>query len=233
MDDIDRVCHLQMKQSTEYHRYREWPAALHGSELACHDCPESFLTFAISNGLAQYARAKIGHNVREFNRQTFRPLLAYATGCFSGYKEFGTIQLHLPMIVMLLRAGLCPNEWFGGSTVWRDFLACIGHQSEVDRVELDSSWLGVCKVLLMHNADPNAYVVWAETGRISALHILDMAFKHLPHYLVDEVKTLIRQKRASLSSRSDEFSQKRKTRSGKVFVSQLHRNKVNQARKHS
>jgi hypothetical protein len=226
LDELDRTGQSMVKygpKSNHHERNLHWSAAMHTIQQRCHNCPESFLTFAISNGLVLYARSKLGHAVQGVSRQTVRPLLAYATGCLPAYQKRNMTSLHPPMLAMLLRGGLSPNERFQGSTPWRKVLSHIlsSQTQGALPILLESSWLDVCKLFLMHGADPNAYAKSAEQPRVSALELIEMAFAHLPRHLVDEVKTMILQKIALASSKREVFHHKRKYESG-MFVRRIH-----------
>ncbi|KAH6684057.1 hypothetical protein B0J14DRAFT_555059 [Halenospora varia] len=230
LNELDRVCHTLVKfdpKSNHHERNIHWSAAMHAIDQSCHNCPESFLTFAISKGLVLYTKTKLGHRAYEVGRQTVRPLLVYAIGCVPVYEKRKMTSVNLPMLAMLLRGGLNPNEAFQGSTPWRRTLShilSISDSNENEQVlHLEQSWLDACKLLLMHGADPNAYSKRTLTNsldgsggvvqptKLSVLEIIEMAFSHLPHHLVDEVKTALAQKSASASSlRTDKFHHKRK-----------------------
>lgn len=206
IDELDRVCSVQMRSSPFYHRYKSnihWCAALHSHDQECYKCPESFLTFSILNGLGLYVQSKYGRDLQTLNRQASKPLLSFAIGigCTPRQQQHHTtLSANVPTVAMLLRAGLRPNEQYGGSTPWRTVL---WHLSQIEEACLEPSWLDVCKLLLMHGADANAYVKTgaARNLKVSALNVVESAFTHLPHRLVEEVRTMILQQTALASSK--------------------------------
>ncbi|CZR67693.1 uncharacterized protein PAC_17592 [Phialocephala subalpina] len=214
LDELDHTCHELVEfddDSNHHERKVHWSAAMHTVQQPCQNCPESFLTFAISNGLALYAKSKLKHRIQEVSKQTIRPLLLYATGCLPTYQKNKMTFVYLPMLAILLRGSLSPNEIYQGSTPWRRALSPILSISnnDMDDVYLEQSWLEACKLFLMHGADPSAFVKRSfrnatdDRGillnpRVSALELIEQAFAHLQPHLVDEVRTMILQKGNSL-----------------------------------
>lgn len=170
----------------------------------------SFVTYAISRGLALYVQAKYGNRLLSLNRSAKFPLLAFAVDYDAGENEPRSPRPS--MVSMLLKVGLSTNHPFEESTIWLRLLADLVVATEQDAT-IDTVWATVCKLLLLHGADITALVTFKRQRPhrvtmtpIAVTEAIDFIFSRGSHETFLEMREIVagreRASRAALAPRS-------------------------------
>lgn len=231
VDEIDKTAALIESRCNRPPLRSHWSANMQAREQGpCKNGPSSFLAYAISNGLALYVKAKIGHRIHEADHESDRPLLDYATFHLTIHRLKRLEKLHPPMLALLLQGGLDPNLHHQSPSPWKKVLSHIyARSTEVSESTevLDPSWLEVCKLFVLHNAhtwlrclpfDANPVIRASQEGQFpkrSPLEIVNIAFSHLPYDSVEELRAMMVKSSGFLNSSGAASSRKRRRDSRK------------------
>ena len=149
---------------------------------------ESFLTFAVSRGLVRYVQARLGGPVGLINYKSNVPLLECATTCRP--EDYLGITSQPPMVAMLLKAGLKPNERRTKRSSWEYVLErlCVSVEKHIS---LDNSWLDICKLFVMYGAARNASCNRDVQCGHTVVELVQTAFSHLLHEAVQDLVRMI------------------------------------------
>lgn len=190
-----------------------WSAAIvhEPDEDSCEYCPDSFLEFAVMNGLTLYVTRKISRMSAEATAAK-KPLLFYAT--IAPQKHYPSSPPQVQMVKALLKRRADPNEKFGESVVPLQVAmtkTLLKHGSNPNKrvkyyqdpettpwelmlnyltLEYDKNhqdfWLVVCDLFLCHGADPLLRVSTGSVSRgatLSVPKVMRLAFNRLPSSL--------------------------------------------------
>jgi hypothetical protein len=138
----------------------------------------SFLALAISCGLEIYPKQKLESNPSLVSEKKGRPLLSYALHR-SRDEEPCVKHPSVELTRIMLEQGASPNQMFGGSSVWGNFLSDFHSYASTYAC---GEWLEAARLLIRYGASKKAYAVREEvwggrvrafTERISAIGVFE------------------------------------------------------------
>lgn len=119
----------------------------------------SFLCFAIQTGLIEYVQSKLAQHEIIFYERSRRPLLDFAC---EEHDLSRSSTIKAARVGLILQHGGDPNGAYGGFTPWQTALyTLLDHGRKSD----PSLWFDALECLILHGANPHAFI-----GRSSTAH---------------------------------------------------------------
>ena len=151
LDTLDSTMAVLLDRWSSGSIQGHWSQFLPLGRPRIHKWEDSFLSFATSWNLYDYIEAIRNDNQKWF-RKLGRPLLNYAITPMPGSTANAA---NIEAVILLMNAGVDPNERFGGESVWRRFLQ-IYYKFEAYKGDSDNSYLlrWIYERFIHNGADP-------------------------------------------------------------------------------
>ena len=151
LDTLDSTMAVLLDRWSSGSIQGHWSQFLPLGRPRIHKWEDSFLSFATSWNLYDYIEDRRGDD-QKLVRKPGRPLLNYAITPMPGST---TNAANVEAVLLLMNAGVDPNERFGGESVWRRFLQ-VYYKFEAYKGDSDNSYLLrlIYERLIHDGADP-------------------------------------------------------------------------------
>ena len=151
LDTLDSTMAVLLDRWSSGSIQGHWSQFLPLGRPRIHNWEDSFLSFATSWNLYDYIEV-IRNDNQEWFRKLGRPLLNYAITPMPGSTANAA---NIEAVILLMNAGVDPNESFGGESVWRRFLQTY-YKFEAYKGDSDNSHLlrWIYERFIHNGADP-------------------------------------------------------------------------------